>query len=84
MDHGIGIAPEIQGKIFKRFQRGQTGESAPPGWGLGLYFACKLTEAQEGNITVRSPLWPEHETPGAAFTVTFPIAADVPEEAEDA
>jgi two-component system sensor histidine kinase KdpD len=82
-DHGAGIAPEMQEKIFERFQRGHNGESAPPGWGLGLYFAKKLTEAQHGSLTLRSPLWADRNAPGAAFTISMSIAADVPEEAEN-
>ena len=83
-DHGAGIPPEMQAKIFERFQRGHSGESAPPGWGLGLYFAKKLTEAQSGALTLRSPLWPDRNAPGSAFTVTMPVAADVPDEVENA
>lgn len=82
-DHGIGIPPETQEIIFERFQRGQNAESAPPGWGLGLYFAKKLTEAQQGNVTVRSPIWPDPAAPGSAFAITIAIAADVPEESEN-
>jgi len=83
VDHGPGITPEVQAVMFERFTRGQTGENAPPGWGLGLYFARKLTEAQGGRIAVRSPAWPTPTAPGAAFTVTFPPAAEEPEEVED-
>lgn len=81
-DYGAGIPAEIQEKIFERFERGQSGESAPPGWGLGLYFAKKLTEALGGRLTLRSPCWAERETPGSAFAVTLPVAADAPEEAD--
>ena len=83
-DHGTGIPAELHEKIFDRFQRGHSGESAPPGWGLGLYFAKKLTEAQAGSLTLRSPLWTDHNAPGSAFTITLPIAADVPDEMENA
>lgn len=80
IDSGMGIAPEMQEKIFERFQRGQIGESASPGWGLGLYFAKKLAEAQGGALTLQSPRWPDTDTPGSAFTITLPIATDAPEE----
>jgi len=83
-DHGSGIPLESQEKIFERFQRGHSGESAPPGWGLGLYFARKLTEAQSGTLSLRSPLWPDHNAPGAAFTVSMPVAAGAPDEVENA
>jgi signal transduction histidine kinase len=83
-DHGAGIPADVQEKIFERFQRGQTSESAPPGWGLGLYFAKKLTEAQDGVLTLRSPAWPELDAPGSSFSITLPIAADAPDEGDHA
>lgn len=84
IDHGKGIAPDMQEKIFERFTRGQIGESGPPGWGLGLYFAKKLAEAQKGALTLQSPSWPDAASPGSTFTVTLPIATDVPEESDHA
>jgi signal transduction histidine kinase len=83
-DHGAGILPEMQEIIFERFQRGQSDESAPSGWGLGLYFAKKLTEAQNGTLILRSPIWKEPNALGSAFTVTMPVAADAPDEIENA
>ena len=78
-DHGHGIAPEAQTRIFDRFDRGDARESAPAGWGLGLYLARRLIEAQGGAIGVRSPLAPDHPLPGSEFYVFVPIA----ETAED-
>jgi len=83
VDHGAGITPGVQAVMFERFTRGQTGENASPGWGLGLYFARKLTEAQGGQLTVRSPAWPAPDSPGASFAVSFPLAAEAPEERQD-
>lgn len=83
-DHGAGIPSDLQEKIFERFQRGQSSEHAPPGWGLGLYFAKKLTEAQDGVLTLRSPAWPELDAPGSSFSITMPIAADAPDEGDHA
>jgi signal transduction histidine kinase len=83
-DHGVGIPSNMQEKIFERFQRGQSDESAPPGWGLGLYFAKKLTEAQNGMLTFHSPACPERDAPGSSFSITMPIAADVPDEGDHA
>jgi len=51
-----------------------SGESAPPGWGLGLYFARKLITAQGGSIGVNSPIWQNTESPGAEFYLLVPIA----------
>jgi signal transduction histidine kinase len=84
IDHGAGIPIDVQKKIFERFQRGQSGESAPPGWGLGLYFAKKLTEAQNGELILHSPAWPELDAPGSSFSITLPIATDAPEEGDHA
>ncbi|MCJ7431854.1 MAG: ATP-binding protein [Anaerolineales bacterium] len=83
-DHGAGIPSNVQEKIFERFQRGQSGESAPSGWGLGLYFAKKLTEAQDGVLTLHSPVWPEPDAPGSSFSITMPIAAGAPDEGDHA
>jgi len=83
-DHGAGIALSIQAAIFERFQRGQHGESAPPGWGLGLYFAKKLTEMQCGALALTSPVWQDEQFPGATFSISMPIAANEPEDSNDA
>ncbi|MBI5954979.1 MAG: hypothetical protein HY865_25250 [Chloroflexi bacterium] len=82
IDHGAGIPNEMQDKIFERFQRGESGESTPSGWGLGLYFAKKLTEAQGGVLTLRSPACSKLDEPGSSFSITMPIAADAPEEGD--
>lgn len=81
-DHGPGIPAEIQPYIFERFYRGQRGDSAAPGWGLGLYFARCLMEIQGGAINLRSPWRDAPDHPGAEFTLTLPIAA-VPEGEDD-
>lgn len=73
-DHGLGVPPEYQEHIFERFGRAQRGESAPPGWGLGLYFARKLIEAQSGSINIISPIWQDAKAPGAEFYLLVPVA----------
>ena len=75
-DHGIGVKPELQEYIFERFGRGQTTENAPPGWGLGLYFARKLILAQNGLIGVKSPLWNDPDAPGSEFYLLVPVASN--------
>ena len=74
-DHGMGVPKEYQDYIFERFGRAHTDESAPPGWGLGLYFARKLIEAQGGSIGVNSPIWDDPQAPGAEFYLLIPLAA---------
>lgn len=75
-DHGIGISKELQQYIFERFSRIYQGESAPPGWGLGLYFARKLIEAQGGSIHVQSPINDNPDFPGTEFYLLIPVAED--------
>jgi PAS domain S-box-containing protein len=65
-DHGIGISPEDQARIFARFER------AVPirhfgGLGLGLFIANQIVLAHRGRITVESAVGS-----GATFTVDLP------------
>lgn len=73
-DHGPGVPQGYQQYIFERFGRAHGGESAPPGWGLGLYFARKLIQAQGGSIGVISPIWDDPKMPGAEFYILVPVA----------
>jgi signal transduction histidine kinase len=73
-DHGCGVSQEYRPYIFEPFGRAQSGDSAPPGWGLGLYFARKLIEAQNGTIGLNSPLWPDADAPGTEFYLVLPVA----------
>jgi signal transduction histidine kinase len=52
-DAGIGISPEAQQRLFRRFQRVHGGEHHP-GTGLGLYIVRQLVEAHGGSIHVQS------------------------------
>ncbi len=52
-DHGIGIAPEDQARIFSRFERSHTGASFE-GYGLGLHIVNKLVHALNGEVQVAS------------------------------
>ncbi len=81
-DHGPGVPLEAHERIFERLQRGQTAENAIPGWGLGLYFARKLAEAQGGQVILRSPVYAEVGAPGAEFALSLPIA-EGPDESSD-
>jgi len=67
-DHGPGIEPEFQKKIFRRFERapscGHLG-----GLGLGLYITHQLVQAHQGTIRLRSEIGR-----GSQFIVTLPIA----------
>jgi len=78
-DHGPGIPAGEQAKIFGSFHRVDADESTVAGYGLGLYFADKLTRAQNGTIWVESPIHDDPSGPGARFIVTLPIAGEEPD-----
>ncbi len=71
-DTGIGIPAEAQAKLFTKFFRVKTRETAGiPGTGLGLWIAKELTERMGGKILVESI-----EKVGTRFTLSFPLYLD--------
>ena len=64
-DHGIGIAPDQQSKIFERFERGS--EQRSGGFGIGLWIVRNICVAMGGAVSVESTLGE-----GACFTVMLP------------
>ena len=68
-DHGIGIAPDAQQKIFQKFERLDS-TNVREGLGMGLYIAKQLVGAHEGDIKVESV-----PGEGAAFRVVLPLRA---------
>ncbi|MBI5546549.1 MAG: GAF domain-containing protein, partial [Deltaproteobacteria bacterium] len=66
-DHGIGIAPDQQQRIFERFARGVSAQRYG-GLGLGLYICRSITQALGGQIRVESA-----PGQGACFTVQLPL-----------
>lgn len=74
-DYGPGIPSEMSERVFSRFDRLHGAESAPAGWGLGLYLGHKLIEAQNGEIGFVSPIWSGNGGPvGTEFYILMPIA----------
>jgi signal transduction histidine kinase len=65
-DHGVGIAPEEQARIFERFHRGRHDDRG--GYGLGLYLVRHVMDAHGGRVEVES-------APGAGsrFRLCFPL-----------
>ncbi len=68
-DEGTGIAPEEQGRIFRRFARGRDRlTSASEGTGLGLAIVDAIAVAHGGRTELDSV--PGH---GSTFTLVIPI-----------
>ncbi len=69
LDHGIGIPPEAQRRIFDRFYRTDAARAhAKKGTGLGLSICKWIAEAHHGRIEVQST-----EGEGSRFTVVLPL-----------
>jgi signal transduction histidine kinase len=74
VDHGIGIAPSEQVRIFEPFYRAADVVAAQiQGAGLGLSLVQRIVEAHRGNVTVTSA-----PGEGSEFTVTLPAAVSDP------
>lgn len=74
-DRGPGIAPELRGKLFQKFQRGA--RARPGGLGLGLSIVRGFMEAQGGEVVVENDV-----AGGARFTLYLPYISheNVPHE----
>lgn len=71
-DTGIGMAPDVQARIFEKFYRsGEARRMSAAGLGLGLALTRDLVAAHGGTITVES-------TPGegSTFRVFLPLGVD--------
>jgi signal transduction histidine kinase len=69
-DTGLGMSPEAQVRLFEKFYRVATPETAGiQGTGLGLYITKQLVEKMGGSISVQS-----QEGQGSTFAVTLPAA----------
>jgi PAS domain S-box-containing protein len=68
-DTGVGIGPEDIATLFEKFKRVSNDLSQKvAGSGLGLYWAQRVIELHNGDITVKSEL---HK--GTVFHITLPI-----------
>lgn len=68
-DTGVGIKPEEQKQIFKKFYRGTSSyQGIYSGHGVGLHIVKKYIHLLHGDISVKSELG--H---GTTFTVTIPV-----------
>ena len=68
VDRGIGIAPQHQKHLFKKFYRVPSGNVHDiKGFGLGLHYVRKIVHLHKGEISVASELGK-----GSTFTMTLP------------
>lgn len=71
-DQGVGIAAEDIGRLFTRFARIVTPETAGiAGTGLGLYLARDLARRHGGDVEVAS-----RPGEGSTFTLRLPVASE--------
>ena len=69
VDHGLGISPEDQSRIFEKFYRVRSAETDPiAGTGLGLTLALHIVEAHKGQVCVTSEVGR-----GSTFSVRIPM-----------
>jgi PAS domain S-box-containing protein len=71
LDHGIGIAPDDQLRIFEKFERAASARHYG-GLGLGLWIARQIVEASGGVLRVSSAAGE-----GSTFTVVLPLDREV-------
>jgi signal transduction histidine kinase len=69
-DRGVGLAEKDLERIFDKFFRADTSETAPSGTGLGLYITRAIVEAHGGRISAHS-----QPGQGATFTFTLPLTS---------
>jgi len=69
-DHGIGIDPAEQPRVFERFYRADPAVTMHSGTGLGLYIARELAIQHGGDLELRTST-PGH---GSTFVLRLPLA----------
>lgn len=78
-DHGPGVPPDEQKRIFERFYRARADRARPSrGSGIGLSLVKHIAEAHGGHVRVESAVGA-----GSTFTVELPVAR-APEESTPA
>jgi two-component system phosphate regulon sensor histidine kinase PhoR len=73
-DNGAGISKKDRQKIFDKFERGTAvGRKGTEGFGIGLNYVKRITEAHGGIVVLHS-----HEKEGSEFTMLLPLV--IPEQ----
>ncbi len=76
-DHGLGLKPGDENRIFERFQRGEDARSDSRGTGLGLAICRAIMDAHGGRISARN-----REGGGAVFRLEFLADGPPPRDVE--
>ncbi|MGQ9682665.1 MAG: ATP-binding protein [Anaerolineae bacterium] len=75
-DHGVGIPPEAQSRLFSRFyQVDHTETRRAGGTGLGLYISRRIVQAHSGRIWVESQVGQ-----GSTFAFAIPTIPETQQE----
>jgi two-component system, OmpR family, sensor histidine kinase KdpD len=69
-DHGPGLTPLEQARVFDKFYRGEHGRTGVQGTGMGLAIAREIVEAHGGNVRVES-------NPGLGSRFTISLSAEI-------
>lgn len=67
-DNGRGISAEDQARVFSIFQRGQSGDKADDGLGVGLSVVRRIVEMHYGQVTIESD-----SGAGSKFILMLPL-----------
>ncbi len=68
-DHGLGIADEERGQVFRKFVRGASSRATGvKGTGIGLSMVDHIVRGHRGRVTVES-----RPGEGSTFTVVLPL-----------
>jgi two-component system OmpR family sensor kinase len=69
VDDGPGVPPEVAGRMFERFYRGDPARSRETGGaGLGLAIVSAIVQAHGGSVSAES-----HDGSGATFVLRLPL-----------
>ncbi len=68
IDHGPGIAPGDEERIFMKYERGRIQPSGPGGAGLGLYLSRRILLAHDADLVVEP-------TPDGGATFSFALVS---------
>ncbi|MEP6907810.1 MAG: sensor histidine kinase [Pseudoxanthomonas sp.] len=74
-DHGPGIAPAEQERIFDKYHRAEATE-ATPGSGLGLYLSREIARNHRGDVLLQST-----DDTGSTFALSLPVTGHMDDNA---